>query len=137
MGHVACRPTRREGEDDFEYFGEQMADTEGQQYYRNARGVTVPDGNARIGRPLENRFTRSGAKRYDGAYPGSYPFVGSPDDVALEMADMSATGLAGCTMPFVNYLREIPFFVQEVLPRLQRLEVREAKHENGQAAGMT
>jgi dimethylsulfone monooxygenase len=126
MGHVVCRPTRREAEDYFEYFAEQMADTDGQQYYRNARGTTVSDGNASITRPLENRFTRSGAKRYDGAYPGSYPFVGSPDDVAAEMAAMSATGLAGCTVAFVDYLKEIPFFVHEVLPRLERLGVRDA-----------
>ena len=33
-----------------------------------------------------NRFTRSGGKRYAGAYPGSYPFVGTPDDIAEEMA---------------------------------------------------
>jgi alkanesulfonate monooxygenase SsuD/methylene tetrahydromethanopterin reductase-like flavin-dependent oxidoreductase (luciferase family) len=125
MGHVVCRPTRREAEEYFEYFAEQMADTDGQLYYRNARGTTVPDGGARIARPLENRFTRGGTKRYDGAYPGSYPFVGSPDDVAAEMAAMSATGLAGCTVAFVDYLKEIPFFVQEVLPRLERLGVRE------------
>src|SRR3984885_5676018 len=124
MGHVVCRPTRREAEEYFDYFAEQMADTDGQQYYRNARGTTVPDGGARIARPLENRFTRGGTKRYDGAYPGSYPFVGSPDDVAAEMAAMSATGLAGCTVAFVDYLKEIPYFVQEVLPRLERLGVR-------------
>ena len=113
MGHVVCRPTRREAEEFFEYFAEQMADIDGQAYYRGARGTTVADGNARIARPLQNRFTRGGTKRYDGAYPGSYPFVGSPDDVAAEMAAMSATGLAGCTVAFVDYLREIPFFVQE------------------------
>jgi len=125
MGHVVCRPTRREAEEYFEYFAEQMADTDGQLYYRNARGTTVPDGNARIARPLENRFTRRGEKRYAGGYPGAYPFVGSPDDVAAEMATMSATGLAGCTVAFVDYLKEIPYFVQEVLPRLERLGVRE------------
>jgi hypothetical protein len=41
------------------------------------------------------------------------------------MAAMSATGLAGCTVAFVDYLREIPYFVQEVLPRLERLGVRQ------------
>ena len=40
---------------------------------------------------------------------------------ADEMARMSATGLAGCTVAFVDYLKEMPFFVQEVLPRLERL----------------
>ena len=53
------------------------------------------------------------------------PFVGTPDDIADEMARMSATGLAGCTVAFVDYLKEIPYFVQEVLPRLERLGVRE------------
>ncbi len=125
MGHVVCRPTRREAEDYFHHFAEELADVEGQAYYRRNRGATVPDGAAQIARPFENRFTRGSTNRYDGAYPGSYPFVGSPDDVAEEMARMSATGLAGCTVAFVDYLKEIPYFVQEVLPRLERLGLRQ------------
>jgi FMNH2-dependent dimethyl sulfone monooxygenase len=124
MAHVVCRPTRQEAEDYFHYFAEEMADTEGQAYYRQNRGATVPGAAAPIARPFENRFTRSGNKQYAGGYPGAYPFVGSPDDVAAEMARMSATGLAGCTVAFVDYLKEIPFFVQEVLPRLERLGLR-------------
>lgn len=125
MGHVVCRPTRREAEDYFHYFAEDMADTEGQAYYRSTRGTTVPaTGAARIARPFENRFTRSTGKQFAGGYPGAYPFVGSPDDVAAEMARMSDTGLAGCTIAFVDYLKEIPYFVQEVLPRLERLGLR-------------
>jgi hypothetical protein len=38
---------------------------------------------------------------------------------------MSATGLAGCTVAFVDYLQEIPYFVQEVLPRLEFLGLRQ------------
>jgi dimethylsulfone monooxygenase len=125
MGHVVCRPTRAEAEAYYHYFAEEMADTAGQAYYRRHRGTSVSDGSASMARPFENRFTRADrGKRYAGAYPGSYPFVGSPDDVAEEMARMSATGLAGCTIAFVDYLREIPYFVQEVLPRLVRLGVR-------------
>jgi alkanesulfonate monooxygenase SsuD/methylene tetrahydromethanopterin reductase-like flavin-dependent oxidoreductase (luciferase family) len=41
------------------------------------------------------------------------------------MARMSATGLAGCTIAFLDYLKEIPYFVEEVLPRLERLGVRQ------------
>ena len=125
MGHVVCRPTRREAEDFFHYFAEEMADEAGQAYYRETRGTTVPDGGGRLARPFETRFTRNSTLRYAGAYPGSYPFVGSPDDVAAEMARMSATGLAGCTIAFVDYLKEIPFFVQEILPRLERLGLRQ------------
>jgi alkanesulfonate monooxygenase SsuD/methylene tetrahydromethanopterin reductase-like flavin-dependent oxidoreductase (luciferase family) len=126
MGHVVCRPTRQEAEAFFHYFAEEMGDTDSQAYYRRNRGVTVRDGAATLARPLENRFTRRGDAAYAGAYPGAYPFVGTPDDVAEEMARMSATGLAGCTVAFVDYLKEIPYFVQEVLPRLERLGVRQS-----------
>ena len=37
------------------------------------------------------------------------------------MAQMSELGLAGTSVAFLDYLKEIPFFVQEVLPRLERL----------------
>ena len=53
-----------------------------------------------------------------------YPFVGAPDDIAAEIGRMAATGLAGCTVAFVDYLKEIPYFVQEVLPRLERMGLR-------------
>ena len=165
MGHVVCRPTRREAEAYFHYFAEEMADHDGQDYYRRTRGTSVAGagvigagavkaeatgagvasggatgaGAAALGtasagvtgattpiaRPFKNRFTRATGHRYAGGYPGAYPFVGSPDDIAAEMARMSATGLVGCTVAFVDYLKEIPFFVQEVLPRLQRLGLRE------------
>jgi len=121
MGHVVCRPTRQEAEDFFHYFAEDMADTDGQDYYRRTRGTATQN----VARPFETRFTRDSGKRFAGAYPGSYPFVGTPDDVAAEMARMSATGLAGCTVAFVDYLKEIPYFVQEVLPRLEALGLRQ------------
>jgi len=124
MGHVVCRPTRREAEEFFHYFAEEMADTAGQAYYRSNRGAVVGTAGQQIARPFENRFTREGRFKFDGAYPGSYPFVGTPDDIADEMAHMSATGLAGCTIAFLDYLKEIPYFVQEVLPRLERLGLR-------------
>ena len=124
MGHVVCRPTRREAEEFFHYFAEEMADTAGQAYYRNNRGAVVGTPGQQIARPFENRFTREGRFKFDGAYPGSYPFVGTPDDIADEMARMSATGLSGCTIAFLDYLKEIPYFVQEVLPRLERLGLR-------------
>ena len=124
MAHVVCRPTRREAEDFFHYFAEEMGDPDSTAYYNRNRGTSVQHGGTVIARPLENRLQRETGKRFAGAYPSAYPFVGSPDDVAAEMARMSATGLAGCTVAFLDYLKEIPFFIQEVLPRLERLGLR-------------
>ena len=128
MGHVVCRPSRQEAEDFFHYFAEDFADADGQAYYRRHRGATTGLSTAPVARPLQNRFTRASGKSFFGAYPGTYPFVGTPDEVAAEMARMSAAGLAGTSIAFLDYLKEIPYFVQEVMPRLERLGLRAAAH---------
>jgi dimethylsulfone monooxygenase len=124
MGHVICRPTRREAEDFYHSFAEEMADADGQAYYRRKRGAKAGGGNEALARPLVNRYMREGGKAYDGAYPGTYPFIGTPDDVAAEMAAMCAAGFSGTSIAFFDYLKEIPYFIAEVLPRLERLGVR-------------
>jgi hypothetical protein len=37
---------------------------------------------------------------------------------------MSAAGLAGASIAFLDYLKEIPYFLEEVLPRLEKLGLR-------------
>ena len=54
-----------------------------------------------------------------------FPIVGSPDAVARTLADVSAAGFNGLAIGMINYLDELPFFCAEVLPRLERLGVRE------------
>jgi FMNH2-dependent dimethyl sulfone monooxygenase len=55
---------------------------------------------------------------------GGYPFVGTPDRVAEELATISKAGVRGIALSFVNYLLELPYFCDEVLPRLARAGVR-------------
>jgi len=55
---------------------------------------------------------------------GGFPFVGTPDRVAQELADISKAGMRGIAVSFVNYLDELPYFSDEVLPRLVKLGVR-------------
>ena len=57
---------------------------------------------------------------------GGYPFVGSPDHIADELADLSRSGVRGIAFSMINYLNELPLFRDEVLPRLERLGVRAA-----------
>lgn len=58
---------------------------------------------------------------------GGYPFVGTPDRVAEELADISRAGVRGIAVSFVNYLDELPYFCDAVLPRLARLGLRETR----------
>jgi len=40
------------------------------------------------------------------------------------MAKTPASGFAGTTISFVDYVKEFPYFRDEVLPRLERLGLR-------------
>ena len=53
--------------------------------------------------------------------------VGDPDDVAKALADLSKAGLTGIAISLVNYADELPFFCDEVLPRLERMGLREKR----------
>jgi alkanesulfonate monooxygenase SsuD/methylene tetrahydromethanopterin reductase-like flavin-dependent oxidoreductase (luciferase family) len=56
---------------------------------------------------------------------GGLPIVGDPDHVATQIADLSKPGLTGIAISLVNYLDELPYFVDEVIGRLERMGLRE------------
>ena len=56
---------------------------------------------------------------------GGLPLVGDPDAVAQDMARLAALGLRGIAVSFVNYGDEFPYFRDEVLPRLEKLGLRQ------------
>ncbi len=58
---------------------------------------------------------------------GGIPIVGDPDHVASELARFSRAGLRGIGVSFVNYADELPYFRDEVLPRLERMGLREKR----------
>jgi alkanesulfonate monooxygenase SsuD/methylene tetrahydromethanopterin reductase-like flavin-dependent oxidoreductase (luciferase family) len=41
-----------------------------------------------------------------------------------ELAKLEAIGVAGSALVFLNYLKEFPYFAEEVLPRMQRAGLR-------------
>jgi alkanesulfonate monooxygenase SsuD/methylene tetrahydromethanopterin reductase-like flavin-dependent oxidoreductase (luciferase family) len=55
---------------------------------------------------------------------GSYCAIGDADHVAAELGRLHDVGFDGLVLNFVNYLEELPYFAQEVLPRLERSGVR-------------
>jgi alkanesulfonate monooxygenase SsuD/methylene tetrahydromethanopterin reductase-like flavin-dependent oxidoreductase (luciferase family) len=50
--------------------------------------------------------------------------IGDPDAVTRELSRLRSAGLDGLAINFVDYLRELPYFAAEVLPRLERLGLR-------------
>lgn len=113
QGHVVCRPTRKEAEDYFHYFTTEGADFEAVEESMRLKGFTranTPDYEERRKMvPLMNI---------------GYPIVGSPDDVAEKLARIHSAGIAGIGFSLVNYLTELPFLAQELMPRLERMGMR-------------
>ena len=125
--HIVCRPTRKEAEDFYYYFAEEMADRESLAYIVQQKEATAGSDIPKSERPDTNpqANTRRRGKIYAGTFPGCYTIVGTPDDVADEMVEMSEAGLAGASICFLDYLTAMPYFIQEVLPRLERAGLRE------------
>jgi FMNH2-dependent dimethyl sulfone monooxygenase len=48
-----------------------------------------------------------------------YSIFGTPDHVANELARMSEAGFDGVSIIFIDYVRELRYFIQEVIPRLE------------------
>jgi len=55
---------------------------------------------------------------------GSYCVIGAPDTVVQELSRLQAAGFDGLALNFVDYLAELPYFAEAVLPRLERLGLR-------------
>ena len=83
-----------------------------QMHANDARGRTDVEGILR--RSGEGALERQVLAR------GSYCSVGDPDKVAAELLQLHRVGFDGLVLNFVNYLDELPYFAQEVLPRLER-----------------
>jgi FMNH2-dependent dimethyl sulfone monooxygenase len=119
VGQVVCRPTQKEADEYYQHAIIDNADwgaIDGMLANKSITPATIP--------PEEYVAKR----RYFASHAvGGYPFVGTPDKVAEELAIISEAGVRGIGLSFVNYLNEVPYFCDEVLPRLQRVGVR-VKH---------
>ena len=112
---VTCRPTVREAEAYYRHCVIDHADWAAVDRIMAMRGVT----RERFPDDFEER------RRHQANGMGGMPVVGDPDHVARELASLAAAGARGIALSFVNYLDELPFFAQEVLPRLARMGLRE------------
>ena len=109
-GEVVCRPTQREADEYYHYAVEERADWGAIDYRLTKQGPVNEDPES---------FKR---RRYNHIH--GFPIVGSPEVVAESLAAVSAAGFDGIALGMINYLDELPFFCDEVLPRLERLGIR-------------
>jgi dimethylsulfone monooxygenase len=118
VGVITCRPTRREAEDYFHYSIVEHADWSAVDSILALKNITAQN------TPPE-KFTQIRKGYAQGM--GGLPIVGDPDHVARQLMDLSKAGLTGIAVSLVNYINELPFFCDEVLPRLERVGLREGR----------
>jgi dimethylsulfone monooxygenase len=117
VGQVICRPTQREADEYHRYANIENADWGAIERMMELRAIT------RNNTPPEQYTTK---RQYFAANAvGGYPFVGTPDRVANDLATVGRAGVRGVAISFVNFLHELPYFCDEVLPRLERMGFRE------------
>jgi FMNH2-dependent dimethyl sulfone monooxygenase len=124
---IVCRPTRKEAEEWVHYYAVENADEEALDYFRQQRAKTLSTSThaaQSAGDKTLLAAMKPAERKYAGIFPGMYPLIGSPDDLVEEFRKLEAIGVAGSALVFLNYLQELPYFVQEVLPRLERAGLR-------------
>ena len=119
---MVCRPTQREV-DEFAQHCVDKADWEALEWqYQLYQSETGSKG--RSPEEIARLRTNDPARTVLG-YGGSYSIRGTPDQVAAEIKRLHDAGFSGIAIGFVNYLGELPYFVQEVIPRLERMGIRQ------------
>ena len=116
VGQVICRATQKEAEDYYHYAIIENADWGSVDRMLEIKNITP----ATVGAEEYQKKREYFASRAI----GGYPYIGSPDHVAGELASLSRSGIRGIAFSMINYLQELPLFRDEVLPRLERLGVR-------------
>ncbi|HYQ06163.1 MAG TPA: LLM class flavin-dependent oxidoreductase [Xanthobacteraceae bacterium] len=116
VGVVTCRPTKKEAQDYFHHCIVERADwsaVDGILALKDISPQTVP---------MQEYLTQ---RSHYAQGMGGLPIVGDPDHVAAQIADLSKAGLTGIAISLVNYIDELPYFIDEVIGRLERLGLRQ------------
>ncbi len=116
--YCVCRETRAEAEEYHRYYAEEHADWDAVDNLMRLQGLHSQSFSPEMLAMFRGRFA--------GGH-GVCPLIGSPDDVAAEIARFHAAGFGGISLSFVDYVGELAYFAQEVIPRLERLGVRQPR----------
>jgi alkanesulfonate monooxygenase SsuD/methylene tetrahydromethanopterin reductase-like flavin-dependent oxidoreductase (luciferase family) len=120
VGVVTCRRTQKEAEDYHHHAIVENADYSAIDSILAMKNITRETKG-------EEEFDRQ--RRFYANGMGGLPVVGDADHVAKTLAELSAAGVNGIGISLINYLDELPFVRDEVLPRLERMGLRDKQRQ--------
>ena len=118
VGVITCRPTNAEAEEYHRHCIIDAADWGAVDNILAMKNVSPATVGAEEFQRRRSHFAHG---------MGGIPIVGDPDTVAAGIARIAEAGLRGIGVSFVNYLDELPYFRDEVLPRLEHMGLREKR----------
>jgi alkanesulfonate monooxygenase SsuD/methylene tetrahydromethanopterin reductase-like flavin-dependent oxidoreductase (luciferase family) len=113
--HVVCRETQAEAEAYYERYAEELADHEAVDAHMAGKKEFSNSHDAAVYARYRRRFA-GGA--------GSYPLIGTPERIVDDLLAVAGQGYAGAALSFVNYVYELPFFCDRVLPLMRQAGLR-------------
>ncbi len=118
-GHVIARATEKEAKEWHHYIVHEQGDWEAAEHIVNIR---ISGG----GRSMPPDVVRKLVERHVSGI-GTYPLLGTYDQVVARLKEFSDAGLEGMAIGLVHYVNEFPMLRDEILPRMERLGLRQ-KH---------
>lgn len=112
---VVCRPTQKEARDWLEHYAQKNADWEAVDNLialQFAHAQSFPHDLMAL---IRDRFA---------AGHGGFPLIGTPEKVADGIEMLRDAGFGGITLAFVDYVKEFPYFRDEVIPLLESRGIR-------------
>ena len=116
VGVITCKPTMAEARDYYHHCIVEHADWNAVDSILGMKDITRANHAPDLYERIRNEYANG---------MGGLPIVGDPDYVATQLSILSQAGLTGIGVSFVNYIDELPYFCDEVLPRLERQGLRE------------
>jgi FMNH2-dependent dimethyl sulfone monooxygenase len=116
VGVITCRPTMQEAKDYHHRCIVEEADWGAVDNILAMKNVSPET----VG---QEEYERRRAHQAHGM--GGLPIIGDPDHVADMLGRMAKAGVRGLGLSFVNYAEELPYFCAEVLPRLEKMGLRQ------------
>lgn len=114
--HLVCRSTRKEAEDYYHYIVDEMGDWEAAENMAAGRRTAQSSSEEQLQQHQMKRRFIGGS--------GTWPVVGSYDDVVDMYARLSDSGLQGVAVGLIDYIDEFPHLRDEVLPRMEHRGLR-------------
>ena len=115
-GHIISRKTEKEAKDWHHYIVHEQGDWAAAEHIVNIR---ISGG----GRSIPPEVVRKMVERHVSGI-GTYPLVGTYDQVVQRMKEFADAGLDGMAVGLVNYIDEFPMLRDEILPRMVRAGLR-------------